>query len=396
MSSQNSAPLSLGNQPIRRPEAGRVESHLLTASGVLAIWLVAAVIGLEFGFGLQTLIYVAFTGVFIAIANGERLGLAKGERVGLGSRMEVFGILVLFLLSVWVWFLTPADIILILTIVMIAEAPYVLSRRQCWGLMLVTNVAFLAVFIFYWNAQNLFLSWISMFALQAFALTSSLARVKEAQMKQQFFEQNAELVEARSALAEKSQMEERLRIAGDLHDSIGHQLTALRLQLEALAQLAPAELKPKVAVSQKLSLDLLENIRSIVKRMSSEEPTDLVLLIQQIDDDTPGVNVSLVGAVPVISPRLFQQLIPCIKEGLSNAIRHSGATEIDIEFQESSLTIKDNGKGLATGSEFGFGLKNIKQRLAPFSGEVTLENDHSGGCKLSISLAGGFYEGAES
>lgn len=388
MNSQNSTPFSFEARPTRRPEAARVESHLLTASGVLAIGLVAVVIGLEFGFGLHTLIFIAFTGVFVTSANGERLGI--------GSRLETLGILVLFVLSVWIWFLTPADIVLILTIVMIAEAPYVLSRKQCWLLLLVTNVAFLAVFIFYWNAQNIFLSWISMFALQAFALTSSLARVKEAQMKQQFFEQNAELVEARSALAEKSQMEERLRIAGDLHDSIGHQLTALRLQLEALAQLAPAELKPKVAVSQKLSLDLLENIRSIVKRMSTDEPKDLALLIQQIDDDTPGVKVSLTSAVPIIAPDLLQQLVSCIKEGLSNSIRHSGATVINISFAESSLTIQDNGRGLAPGSEFGFGLNNIKQRLAPFGGGVKLDNSESGGCSLTINLAAGFIKGAQS
>lgn len=384
MSSQDSAGLSFGV----RPEAGRVESHLLTASGVLAIWLVAAVVGLEYGFGLQLLIYLAYTAVFVSIANGERLGL--------GSRLEVLGILVLLLLSVWTWFLTPAEIVLILTIVMIAEAPYVLTRRQCWILMLVTNSAFWIIFTFYWNAQNVFLSWISMFALQAFALTSSLARVNEAQMKQQFFEQNAELVEARSALAEKSQMEERLRIAGDLHDSIGHQLTALRLQLEALAQLAPTELKPKVAVSQKLSLDLLENIRSIVKRMSSDEPKDLALLIRQIDGDTPGVKVSLVGAVPLIESHLLQQLIPSIKEGLSNAIRHSSATEINIAFEHDSLTIRDNGKGLTAGSEHGFGLKNIKQRLAPFGGDIKLANHEGGGAMLRINLAVGFEEGAGS
>ncbi|MFK7862760.1 MAG: sensor histidine kinase [Pseudohongiellaceae bacterium] len=370
-----------------RDDEARVDSHLLTASGVLAIALVAYVSLREFGLWPQLVPFIGFAAIFVWLANGERQGL--------NNRFEVIGIFSLFGLSVWTWFLTPTDIVLILTIVMMAEAPYVISKRQSWLLMLVTNAAFWIVFTFYWNSQGLFLTWISMFALQAFALTSSLARVKESQLKQQLFAQNVELVAARSALAVKSQMEERLRIAGDLHDSIGHQLTALRLQLEALAQLAPQELKPRVEMSQQLSLDLLENIRSIVKRMSKDDPKDLAILIKQIDEETPGVYISLTGGVPATDDALNQALVPCIKEGLSNAIRHSGADQISIQFLDNSLVIEDNGSGLADGSQLGFGLKNIKQRLSPFGADIDLVNRETGGCCLTIAFAAGFITWTE-
>jgi two-component system, NarL family, sensor histidine kinase DesK len=200
----------------------------------------------------------------------------------------------------------------------------------------------------------------------------------------QLFEQNAELINARSALAQKSQMEERLRIAGDLHDSIGHQLTALRLQLEALSQIVPAEIKPKVANSQQLSRDLLDNIRDIVKRMSRDEPTDLGSLIQQIDSDTPGVAVTLVTSIPELDVALQQQLISCIKEGVSNAIRHGRADKIDIKFGDNSVWIDDNGKGVDANHATGFGLNNLKQRLAPFEGKIELGSRNPSGCRLII------------
>ena len=360
-------------------ETGReieVANHLLTASGVLAIGFVAVISVLQFGFWPQLPLFIIFTVIFVGLANGSRLGL--------GSKTEVIGILTLCLLSVICWFTSPTNIILILTVVIMAEAPYILSRRQCWLLMFITNFSYLASVYLFWNFDDLFLSWFSMLALQAFATTSSLARVQESQLKLQLFEQNAELINARSALAQKSQMEERLRIAGDLHDSIGHQLTALRLQLEALSQIVPAEIKPKVANSQQLSRDLLDNIRDIVKRMSRDEPTDLGSLIQQIDSDTPGVAVTLVTSIPELDVALQQQLISCIKEGVSNAIRHGRADKIDIKFGDNSVWIDDNGKGVDANHATGFGLNNLKQRLAPFEGKIELGSRKPSGCRLII------------
>jgi signal transduction histidine kinase len=376
--------------PLSSPEAGlcatsgtefEIISHLLTASGVLAISLVAVLSGMQFGFWPQLILFVFFTVIFV--------GLTHRERLNLTTKQGELGIAGLFLLSVLSWFVAPTDLVLILTVVMMAEAPYILSRRRCWQLMAVTNVSYLLVSYGYSNNDYVFLNWVSLFALQAFAMTSSLARVQEAQLKQMLVEQNTELVEARSALAQKSQMEERLRIAGDLHDSIGHQLTALRLQLEAVAQVVPSDIKPIVAVSQKLSLDLLDNIRGIVKRMSQNEPADLATLIKQIDNDTPGVTITLTTPTPAFETDLLMQLIPCLKEGVSNAIRHSSADAIDISFAGDRVQITDNGKGLAEGNTIGFGLNNIRQRIAPFGGEIELKNHNPSGCQLTIKLASG-------
>lgn len=375
----------MNNQSMIKPDNNANNSelvkHLLTASGVLAIGLTALISGFAYGFGSQLVLFAAYTVIFVALANGDSLEL--------GRKTKVSGLAGLLLLSVFIWFIAPSDINLILTVVMMAQAPYAISRSQCWLLMLLVNTVFLAVHYGYFEFENIIFSWASMFALQGFAITSSLARVEEASLKVLLLEQNAELVAARSALAQKSQMEERLRIAGDLHDSIGHQLTALRLQLEALAQMAPQDLKSRIAVSQQLSGDLLENIRGIVKRMSYEEPANLKTLIEQIDLDTPGVDISLGSPIPNIDPPLEHQLISCIKEGISNAIRHGEANKIDIVFDSQSLLIDDNGKGVTDNSGFGFGLNNVMLRLAPFGGDVDLKRREPNGSRLSIMLAKG-------
>ena len=367
--------------PFNSLSESKAVTHLLTASGVLAIGLTAFINSLQYGVGPQLILFIVFAVVFVALTNPESIACSR--------QIRVLALLTLLLLSVSIWFIAPSDINLILTVVVMAQAPYAISRRQCWLLMLLVNLAFLAVHYVYLGYENIFFGWAPMFALQAFAITSSLARVEEASLKLQLQEQNAELVAARSALAQKSQMEERLRIAGDLHDSIGHKLTALRLQLEALAQMVPVELKGRVAASQQLSGELLENIRSIVKRMSYEEPVNLKVLIEQIDADTPGVNISLLSQVPFIDPALEQQLVYCIKEGVSNAIRHGGANKIEITFEAKHLLIDDNGKGVTQGNELGFGLNNLMLRLAPFGGLVALTPRELGGSRLSIKLLTG-------
>ncbi len=362
------------------------ENHLLVASGVLAIALTGGFAGRTFGFWPGSLLYLAFAAVFVTIIYAVRLQLS--------DRVRRYGLGILVLLSVLTWFVTPMDISLILTVVVMAEAPAILSRRTTWLLMLAINVAFLAVFLGYWQAQDVLGTWLSMVALQAFAATSSLARVQEAALKQQLVKQNRQLKSARSALARQSQVEERLRIAGDLHDGIGHQLTALRLQLEAIAQSVPDELKPQVAASQQLSGDLLENIRSIVKRMATEKFPTLDELIRKIDAETPGLQITLHGELPSLSTELEQQLASCVQEGISNAIRHGKATCIDIGFSKSGVVIDDNGEGVEEGLEPGFGLRNLMTRLEPFNGQIHLKPREPRGSRLSITVDTRFQGGA--
>ncbi len=367
---------------VLKSKSMKVAHLLLVASGLMAIMLVAVLSGLQFGFWPAGIVHFCFAVIFIGVTYDDELGISRTA--------SMKGILTMLILIIVSWFLAPTESSLILTVVLVAAAPDIITKRQSWLLLLTANLAFFAVFVGYWQASDIFFSWLSMFALQGFAITSSLARVHERELKLQLAEQNAELTAARSALAQKSQMEERLRIAGDLHDSIGHQLTALRLQLEALFQLAPEELKPPIAASQQLSSELLENIRSIVKRMSSQTDIGLGALIKQLDADTPGVDISLVGAAPEMALPLAQQLEFCIKEGLSNAIRHGKATEIQVSFDDQHMFINDNGVGADANAELGFGLNNLLNRLALFGPQVTLRARQPNGCCLEIALASGF------
>lgn len=361
--------------------AGRsmtVEQYLLSASGLMAISLVALASAIYNGLWPGLAIHLAFAIAFVLGAFKEILPVFRHQGVA--------AILVMLALSVVALAIYRDTIVLILSVVLMASAPYHLSARQSWLLMLAANVVYFLTLNATGSLGNYAIAWLTLVALQGFAITSSLARQREVLVQETLARQNNELLAARAVMAQQSQAEERLRIAGDLHDTIGHRLTALQLQLEALAHQAPETLRPQVAESQALAGDLLEDIRAIVRKMSDEKRGDLASAIQQLEKLTPGVEISITSALPELDTALAQQLVFCFQEGIHNAIRHGKASRIEIGFGDSGFSIRDNGRGLRGRVVNGFGLTNIGQRLAPFGGSARLSEASSGGSELFISL----------
>ncbi|MEM9257820.1 MAG: histidine kinase [Pseudomonadota bacterium] len=356
------------------------EQVLLDVSGLLAIALVGYVIAQYNGLLPSLTLHIPFALVFL-------LGAYKQE-IPLIPHQGIVSVLLMFLLSVVAigWF--RDTIVLILSVVMIASAPYHLSGRLCWLLIVIANVAYGLLLSEAWAPKEFAIAFFTLLALQGFALTSSLARQREVATRDTLARQNNELLAARAVMAQQSQAEERLRIAGDLHDTIGHRLTALQLQLEALAHQAPESLSHDVKNSQALAADLLEDIRSIVRKISEEKRGDLAGAIAQLEKLTPGVKITVSSSLPELETPLVQQLVFCFQEAFNNAIRHGGADRIDVSYDGASFLISDNGRGLRGTISPGFGLNNIRARLAPFGGRADLSNSDTGGCELVLQLQG--------
>ncbi len=356
-----------------------LEQTLLDASGVMAISLVGLVIAINHGLGTSLALHVPFAAVFL-------LGAYK-EQVPLVPHQGAIGVLTMFVLTIVAIWLHRDTIVLILSVVMMASAPYHLSDRQSWLLMAVANLVYWLLLMQAWAMEDYVIAWLTLVALQGFAITSSLARQREIVTRETLARQNNELLAARAVMAQQNQADERLRIAGDLHDTIGHRLTALQLQLEALAHQAPASLLAEVKKSQSLARDLLEDIRAIVRKMSEEKRDDLAGAIHQLEQLTPGVEICINSPLPELDSGLVQQLVFCLQEAINNAIRHGRATRIDISYRGDSFHIQDNGRGLRGPASKGFGLNNIDQRLAPFGGRAELRGA-ADGCELKLLLPG--------
>lgn len=182
------------------------------------------------------------------------------------------------------------------------------------------------------------------------------------------------LAQAQVLLAERSRAEERLRIARDLHDSIGHQVTALTLDLEVASHLAQGPITEHVARSKALAREILAEMRGVVSAMRDESvnlPGELSRLAASIPslpvelDLGPGLE-DVPAPVAMVAGRLVQ-------EALTNAVRHAGASRAEVTVHRDGddllVAVRDDGQGSDAVSP-GNGLTGMVERVAAVGGSL--------------------------
>jgi len=190
---------------------------------------------------------------------------------------------------------------------------------------------------------------------------------------------NAELSATQGLLADTVRASERLRIARELHDHVGHHLTALNLHLDLAQRQADGPVQALVGVSRELSQALLAEVRRVVVQERDDHPIALAQALATLCAGLPRppVRLTLDEALVVASPATAHAIFRCVQEGLSNAIRHAGATAIQVSVErqgdEVVVRVSDDGAGNA-GRPEGSGLRGMRERLAAANGTLVAAN----------------------
>jgi signal transduction histidine kinase len=196
---------------------------------------------------------------------------------------------------------------------------------------------------------------------------------------------------------ELTTIHERNRIAREIHDTVGHKMTALLVQLELgreLLKLDAGRAEETIAVCEGLARDALQEIRFSVRTLRHEEGEQLTLIqsIRKLLEDfykTAGIETvfELKGDPAVIPVSLQPTIIRTIQESLTNAKRHGGASSFLLDIKCSGdqvmMLLRDNGKGVRV-IEPGFGLINMKERIEEHGGTVLFESEEGEGFKLKV------------
>jgi two-component system sensor histidine kinase DesK len=201
---------------------------------------------------------------------------------------------------------------------------------------------------------------------------------------------NAHLLATQSMLADSVRAGERLRIARDLHDAVGHHLTALNLHLDLAmrqsVQPAPASLR----TSRELAGSLLSEVRVVVgaeRKDGIDLRTALATLCRGIPE--PAVSLQIAQELDIASPALAHTVFFCVQEALTNTVRHAAAGEMAVALAVHRhtliLTMDDNGCGLHGAAE-GHGLRGMRERLAEHDGTLAVAAGPRGGLQLTITL----------
>lgn len=193
-----------------------------------------------------------------------------------------------------------------------------------------------------------------------------------------------------------TQEKERASIASDLHDVIGAQLSAIRLNLDFLqVQYFENSNKDWWAPVYKILNLLSENVSTIAARMrnSSLEKLGLTGILEQIYGhlDKPVFHFSFSGMQKRIPPYTERELYIVIVEALNNCIKHAHASQINVQIiKEKKLVtifIEDNGVGFENGAGSGQGLRNMQARVREhLRGEFSVDTQPGMGTVIIIKI----------
>ena len=210
------------------------------------------------------------------------------------------------------------------------------------------------------------------FALEVFAVSAATLVIDEFRARRALLRTHAELLATQTLLAESGRHAERLRIARSLHDDLGHQLTALSLQLEVAGHLARGSpVEECVTISQRLTRELLTNIRNVVGALRTE-PLVLEVALRALASGIPHPRIHLtLPDLTLERPSHAEAIFRCVQEAVTNAVRHADADNVWVELVVGSDAIevraRDDGHGTETIAP-GNGLVGMRERLEQIGG----------------------------
>lgn len=202
----------------------------------------------------------------------------------------------------------------------------------------------------------------------------------------------------RDQLEEMAIVQDRDRIARDLHDSIIQDLFAIGLSLQSLSERVADESSARVLADSVDRLDdAVEALRDFIydlKSNSALRPNleqQLEATVDRFRSTYPNAVTLTCDGVTDVNPSTTEQVVMLASEALSNALRHSGSGEVTVSVNRSdnalSLVVEDTGTGFDTDANTtGMGLINMRDRVRRLNGEIEIRTVTGEGTTVVISL----------
>ncbi len=212
--------------------------------------------------------------------------------------------------------------------------------------------------------------------------------------------------QAKAVLAEAERRrgsEERLRIARDLHDVLGHHVSLINVQAGVALYLMdddPEQARSALTAIKQSSRDLLREMRStlgVLRGVDEEPPHQPVAGLARLDELVEAtraaglpVTVEVSGEPRELPPSVDTAAYRIMQEALTNARKHAGPAEASVllTYTEDGITMRidDDGTGPVGGSDGGNGLPGMRERAAALGGTLTAGPRPGGGFRVDAHL----------
>ncbi len=235
---------------------------------------------------------------------------------------------------------------------------------------------------FIWHQQGAWLTALLFWTFNLFALVMVNSRLKEEQANAKAQALNRELMATQVLLESAAKDAERTRIARNIHDLLGHHLTALTIHLQVVERQLDGDLKQKVSQCHQISRLLLSDVREAVSEMRDHEGIDIQAALETLTANVPDITVTLnLATVPELTVEQADALVRAVQETLTNIMKHSNANALSVTLSADdsaiSLTMQDNGRGITTPVP-GNGLSGMKERIQALGGTLDIRADKAG------------------
>lgn len=380
------------------PPAERPETNWLLLVGLLT-WAVVA--GIELGLGrppllqqpwpmalLNVLGYLAsLAGFLLVVALPPPTTPQTGHRLAaLGLTLQAGAVLLL-------QWLEPRSINQILLIMWSSQLPYFLR--------LPTSVALSALALLInawlrWRVEPAPAFWFEpliYFTFSLFGIATSRNAILAEQARAELAQRNAELEATQQLLTASASESERLRIARDLHDSLGHHLTALALQLEILQHQHGPAAEQTAAQARQLVKLLLADVRATVSNLRSTPSLQASTLLTPLLRGSPTLRIDadIADDLWFDEPRTAEAMLRICQEVLTNTWRHARASALRIRLRHHDgrwcFEAEDNGAVLHSWQP-GNGLRGVQERVQALGGEASFGPDSEGHFRVQVQLPG--------
>jgi signal transduction histidine kinase len=275
------------------------------------------------------------------------------------------------------------------------------------GLVAAATVAILTILVAGLSSWDMALNaGISFSAGVLFVMIFSYLTLREERTRKEVERLLAELQQANDKLRqyaaqveELATAQERNRLAREIHDSLGHYLTVINVQLQAAQAVLDTDMaraKAAVQKAQILSQEGLTEVRHSVAalRTSPLENRTLPEALGELAAENRAAGIvtqlAVLGADRALSAPDKLTLYRAAQEGLTNVRKHARASRVDLTLdyrqpEQVQLAIQDNGVG-ATDMSAGFGLIGIRERVQLLQGSLELSTGHGQGFRLTATL----------
>ena len=293
--------------------------------------------------------------------------------------------------AVAIYLLAPGSMVTpVCLITSAASAAFVLSTRGTYAVVAAQTGVLALGQVLIGSSGSDVLTVAGLFGgFQFFATLMALTALRESRTRAELSEVNAELRATQQKLRSSAKADERLRISRDLHDLVGHQLTALALELEVASHHTGGDAAQHVDRARRTAKELLADLRRAVGQLRAAPGETSELLGAVTGIPKPEVHLDIDDDIEFTDAEQAHTLVRCVQEIVTNTVRHADADHLWITVRRAGAELlvdaHDDGCG-APQVRPGNGLTGMRERLEHLGGELRYETAPDRGFRLAARL----------